>query len=140
MEAFARDGRVTSAFRPIPLEKASDLDWPALSLTEVFPFARFHISLHHLQFASVHNGLGARFHFEVVLRMMGCLKFAPPLPPKGVFVYRGFFVLLQHLQFAIADHGLSARFHFEVALRMKNCLKSHRSSRRRAFFSSVRNY
>ena len=35
-EAFARDGRVTSAFRHTPLERASDLEWPALSLTEVF--------------------------------------------------------------------------------------------------------
>ena len=102
MEAFARDGRVTSAFRPIPLEKASDLDWPALSLTEVFPFARFHISLHHLQFASVHNGLGARFHFEVVLRTMGCLKFAPPLSPEGE-LFRDKIGMILKIQFLLVS-------------------------------------
>ena len=87
MEAFARDGRVTSAFRPTPLEKASDLDWPALSLTEVFLFARFHISLHHLLGARVRYGLGAHFRLEVALRMMNCLKSHRSSRRRAFFIF-----------------------------------------------------
>ncbi|MCR4564522.1 MAG: hypothetical protein K5651_00360, partial [Bacteroidales bacterium] len=52
-----------------------------LSNTRYFSF-----SLRHLQFASVYGGLGARFHFDVVLRMMGYQNQHRPLA-EGRFCF-----------------------------------------------------